>query len=551
MNNKLLSDEKGSVLVIALMTITIITMICATSLYIASQNSNTGMQTAGWQQALTGAETGIDAAVRALNAYVNPAPSASPAAAWTNWKTITITSGNLPGSKPSSSDGTTYNWSYPSSSGNYQSGSGTGAAAAGPPPTSSQFNYLPSSKLTVNLPNSGGEGATQVKTWVTIDTAGMTTSQDAHGQQWYRVRSTSETVYPSGSALLKRVSNNRLDNDLRNTLALNFSRKGASSLGPTRTIEVVLKPLFVSPMPILLKDALQMSGGGVIDHFNSSTTPTATFLTAPSLFRSTYYNETLVGMLNANGSDLKSTYVYGEVAYSTTGGAPQNTTNIQGTPKLTTPLSAQIPTVSDPTGTPNVTYAAGSPPFLTIAAGTKANPKIVKINGNFTVPGGQSVVVTAGNTGVDNNYIIFWVTGNYTTSGSGFITQAPGVHATWYVDGDITTSGASYVNGDNLASEVSFVGVGTNNTTPTFTISGSGSFIGTIDAPSYAGTISGSGSLTGSVVAKTLLISGGASVHYDDALSGSATNGSYAFASWFEDNSDPNHKDIKGNYVVY
>ena len=51
-------NENGSVLVTTMMTMTILAMICATSLYIAAQNSGTGMQTAGWQQALTAAESG-------------------------------------------------------------------------------------------------------------------------------------------------------------------------------------------------------------------------------------------------------------------------------------------------------------------------------------------------------------------------------------------------------------------------------------------------------------------------------------------------------------
>jgi hypothetical protein len=261
-------------------------------------------------------------------------------------------------------------------------------------------------------------------------------------------------------------------------------------------------------------------------------------------------------MLDGNGSDLKSTYIYGEVGYSTSGAAPKNTTNIQGTPKLVTPFSSTVPAVSDPLGAPDATYAGGSPPFTTIASGSKNHPKLVKINGNLTVPGGQSLTITAANAGVDNNYITIWVTGDYTTSGSGFISQAAGVKVTWYVDGNMTTSGQSYNNGDGLASETSFYLTGTNTNSPKFTISGSGNFIGTIAAPGYDGTISGSGSLVGSLVASTLTISGGASLHYDDAL---ATNnglditkiGNYAFASWFEDNSDPTHKDSKGNYVVY
>ncbi len=95
----------------------------------------------------------------------------------------------------------------------------------------------------------------------------------------------------------------------------------------------------------------------------------------------------------------------------------------------------------------------------------------------------------------------------------------------------------------------------TQNNATTFTISGNGSFVGTIEAPAYTGTISGSGSLAGGIFASTLTISGGASFHYDDALdtggAGNPTVGNYAFASWFEDNSNPTHKDSKGNYIVY
>src|SRR5690349_174548 len=73
--------EQGSILIVAMMTITILTMICATSLYIASQNSGTGMQTSGWQQALSAAEAGVDTAMRALNANVSSSP-----APWAGWR---------------------------------------------------------------------------------------------------------------------------------------------------------------------------------------------------------------------------------------------------------------------------------------------------------------------------------------------------------------------------------------------------------------------------------------------------------------------------------
>src|SRR6266576_6056557 len=95
---KILSKaQPGSVLITTLLTITILTLICATSLYVASQNANAGMQTASWQQALTGAERGVDQAIRALNTSswsgwynipgtvptAQPTPSATPAATGT------------------------------------------------------------------------------------------------------------------------------------------------------------------------------------------------------------------------------------------------------------------------------------------------------------------------------------------------------------------------------------------------------------------------------------------------------------------------------------
>jgi len=46
-------------LVIAILMITIPTLICATSILVTTQNAGPNMQTASWQQALTGAEAGV------------------------------------------------------------------------------------------------------------------------------------------------------------------------------------------------------------------------------------------------------------------------------------------------------------------------------------------------------------------------------------------------------------------------------------------------------------------------------------------------------------
>jgi hypothetical protein len=497
--------QQGSVLLTTFLSITILSLICATSLYVTSQNSTGGMLTASWQQSLTAAESGVDLGVRALNT-----------SDWSNWRQTSQSGTTLPVTEPS-----------PASSYN--------VASSGPDP--SHYNFLPSAKCTVPM---SGEGALSTATWVTVDTAGMSSTQ-----QWYRIRSVGR-AYIAGPV---RVSMNKLDGNLRNTLAMKFSRKESNNTGaavngttvlagPTRTIEVVMQPVTSGGWGrgITLRGSINMSGGGVIDSYDSSNA----FKSTGGLYDITKrQSHGDVGTLNSASSDLKSTYVYGSLGYSGVT-AVKNATNVQG--QITTPFAATITDATSPGYTPTAgqTYAAGSPPFTTVTSGTKNNPVLVKVNGNFTVPGGKTLTIKAANNGADNNYISIWVTGDYTTSGSGTISQETGVKTTWYIGGDITTSGDSYNNASGAPSAVNFVGYGPSGSK--VTVSGSGVFIGTMNAPNYDTTISGSGGWSGALLSNTLLISGGASFHFDEALAvGGATGGvgNYAFASWFEDNSDP------------
>ncbi len=288
----------------ALLSITVLTLICATSLYIASQNTSAGMQTAAWQQSLTVAESGVDQAVRALNTGV-----------WTNWKTVSTAT--LPTTEPAS-------------------GTGSNAAAK---PTSSQYNYLPSSALALAVQ---GEGASSVSAWVTVDTAGGLS--DSNGS-WYRVRCTGQTTFQSNS-VLKRVSNNRLDSDLRNTITMNFNRKGGSNLGPSRTIEVVMQPIPQGGFAkgITLANWLAMTGGGSADSFSS---PTGQWSLA---YRDLTYplmvNEGDTGN-SAKFANNGQPYVYGGVVYS--GTAPTNTNSTTVLGQISTPSNITLPPTSDPT----------------------------------------------------------------------------------------------------------------------------------------------------------------------------------------------------------
>ena len=433
----------------------------------------------------------------------------------------------------------------------------------------------------MSLPNT--EGSNSVSAWVTIDTAGANLT-DPTGKQWYRIRSTGKAIYPTGSSLLTRVSNNRLDNELRNSIAMNFNRRTNASTaggntaytGPTRTIEAIMIPQGGSTSiwgnGIVLKNALTMSGGGTIDHFDSTNlaliaagtaagrTPTSQFLNSPSTYRSTNYTETLVGMLNANGSNLSNTYVYGGMSYSTTGAVPQNTTHVQGT--ISTPYTGNPPTTSNPTWTPDITYTGGgNPPVATIQTSTgNSSPTTayhIKVTGDLTIPGGKTLAIIPPTGVTSTTYVEIWTTGSFVTSGSGVINQSPYVHVTYFVDGSVTTSGQSFNNAVGAAQNNQLIVVGSGSVT----VSGSGVYVGTIDAPNSAVTVSGSGSFTGALIANTLNISGGASFHADDALASYTTGGlnqssggsptSFAFANWFEDNSDPARNALDTNFAPH
>ena len=496
MKNKLpFVDEKGSVLMVSMMTITILTMICATSLYVTSQSGTTAMQTAAWQQALTGAESGVDKAIAALNTGV-----------WTNWKTVATTT--LPTSEPAA---------------------GTGSTTTGEP-DSTHYSYFPSSQLSLTQ---AGEGATTVSTWATIDTAGMLSSQDSNGSQWYRVRATGQASL-SGPA---RVSANKLDDNLRNTISLRFNRKGGNTLGPSRTIEVILQPLSSNlfARALLMKNSINMSGGSYIDSFKSTDPFKSTNGVYDPAKRQSHGD---VATLNSTSSDLRSMYVYGGLSYS--GPAVRNTTNVQGT--ISTPYSSTITSPSDPVWTAgSYTTMANLASTQTINAGTKQNPLLIKVTGSMNLSGANILTLAAANSGTDNNYITIWIQGSMALSGSAQLVQQSGVKVTFYVDKAINFSGGAVVNGNNLASTLTINGTGDNiGDAQNAIMSGSQAFYGVINAPSYNFDVSGSAVYSGAFIGNSINLSGGASIHYDEALksNGASAIGNYAFASWFEDDSD-------------
>jgi hypothetical protein len=205
-----------------------------------------------------------------------------------------------------------------------------------------------------------------------------------------------------------------------------------------------------------------------------------------------------------------------------------------------------------PTQYTSMNLSSGS--SQTITAGslntTPATSKKIKTTGDMTFSGGSILTLAPyvdPNTNLPvDSYFEIWVTGQLTLSGGSQIAQQAHVHVTFYVDNKITMSGGSFNNANAKASYLTINGNWTPSNPNSYsplaaTFSGGSGFYGLVNAPYYAITVSGGSSFHGSFIGDSLTASGGGTKLWSDSSlnTGVSANGNYAYASWFEDNSDP------------
>jgi hypothetical protein len=261
---------------------------------------------------------------------------------------------------------------------------------------------------------------------------------------------------------------------------------------------------------VVVAKTISMSGGAIVDSFDSSDPSKSTDGLYDPAKRQMEGN---IFIVSNTGSDLRNAYVYGDVTY--TGPAIKNSTNVQGV--IATPCDATIAPVNDPTWSEGafVQYTGGGNPpgsGVFLANGTASDPTQIKVLGDFTVSGGKSFSIVTDGQG--DRYLTVWVTGKFTTSGSGRLLQDPLAHVTWIVDKDITASGDNYTNPGVTAGKVSLLAVGPGK----IKITGGTGLVAAIAAPLRDVYISGTGGLSGDITASTLTLSGGSAVHCDEAL---------------------------------
>jgi len=291
-----------------------------------------------------------------------------------------------------------------------------------------------------------------------------------------------------------------------------------------RTVVVTTKRNFAGN-GVIAKGAIGLSGGAYVDSFDSRISPTYT--------NTMRLDHVLVATLSSANPAINSTgggAIYGSAATGVGGTVTSSGPIGDGTwdasnsgiqpGHVTDDFNMAIPDVTLPGDW------ASSP--LSVPA---ANPlgQYVMVTGDYTysgnlsIPGGKSMLISG------PGRVRIYVTGSFTTSGSGFIQLAAGASLELYLGGSGTISGGGIVNGTQNAANCAIYGL---PTCTTMTYSGSAQYIGTVYTPEADFTFSGGQGASGSFVANTITMSGSSGVHYDEALG--RPTAPYMVTSWQE-----------------
>jgi hypothetical protein len=316
-----------------------------------------------------------------------------------------------------------------------------------------------------------------------------------------------------------------------------------------RTVEVTTCNRGQFPYGMLAKGQISINGGSLLDAFDSSDPRYSTGGMYDPTKRLDNVKVATTSTISKAITISGGSQVYGSIAsgpgagtLSLSGGSAVGdasfVTNRLNAGQIeaghsATNLNTSIPEVSPPynfgpapprpanfkfQGT-NYTYVLGQ-------VGANSN----YFNGSFSMVAGQSMLVT--------NAATFYVTGDFTISGGSFIYIAPGASLAIYVgttdtsaNNRISLLGGGVQNDTGVAANFSVNGL---PSVKTAAYSGNSEFIGTCYAPEAELTLSGGTDCAGAFVAKTISLNGGMNFHYDTALGGGTGLLKYIIASWRE-----------------
>lgn len=530
-----LHSEQGSITIIALLTLFILTMVAVGVLRTVVPRFHVAHQTSGWQEARLAADAGIDIALERLNANV-PNPSAT-SANWSGWKLNTSTAATGPMLARDNA------------------GAISGLTATGSSLIASPTIHLDNVDVS---PTAGAIAATDIQ--LTALYSGSSTGAGALNP-WFRIRSmgTASVGGPPRAALDKMdTSLRRLSlRTMRGTLAANDVLTTSTVPFPnaSRIAEVIARPVTPFTRAIVTEDELILGNSnnwevnsydsGDLTKSNNGLYPgdSSPKIQSNGDIASNKRNPdaTPYGpLIQANGAQ-----VLGSV--STNGGDNPDTTsleNISGAggidaTRVDDDFDEDLP--PPPVPTPSTyaikpAYYSGAP-FP--ASGSNSTDIYYRVNttdpalGSFSVSGTGRITIF-----IDGN----WSVGN---GANAHVTIPPGVTATIYVKGNVDFGNAK-VNMNAASSKtpgnLMIYGIPDPNpdgTLPSRTLSSNGNpeIAAAFYGPSYRATFKGTAEWYGAIACYSYRINGGGNggFHYDEALGGAGFIKKFLIYSHYED----------------
>ncbi len=547
------SRTNGSVLVLSLITIVILSAILGITLRSVSSRYWTSFQVASWQEGLFAAEAGADIAMVEMRKAMQ-----GDATAFTGWQV--------------------------------QKKSGAASST-----TPGLFGLQTDDNLTITsiFSNHAGEGNSALSAKIVIDAPA---SLKVSGTQWYRIRAT-------GIAALSgppRVSPDKLDNLLRR-LSLVAKPNGVTVSAATRTVECIAKPTSLFTQALTAEVQIKNDGTGmVVDSFDSTDAAKSTGGDYDPAKRQSN-GDISSNAFPAKGDktmilNLKNDFIFGDVAnnYSLIKGVsptyfdglndrPATNTNslivtdgsTVPTGMITTNSFRDLPQIKAPTWTSSDRNVGvlDKKAADQVVSSNKAAPTKIIVN---SIKLDKDTFVLKLPSGATTGYAEMWVQGDISMKDGGIIQVEPGVKLTVYFQGDLKIEdkkkGAGFdVQSDNAA-DLILLGVeepdptkkkSDQNDSDVYTpykatgniVLKDADLVASLYAPDHNLVIDVKGAakrdkdnkgksrnrlqtgvdVFGSYVARTIHVKGPANIHYDEQLASAGPITDVGYVSWYED----------------
>lgn len=293
----------------------------------------------------------------------------------------------------------------------------------------------------------------------------------------------------------------------------------------TRRIEQISAP--VTPFEAAIKCTGTFYGLGsaaMVDSFNSKNGP---YYFAANNPADPHFSDSRSGSVQIGTAVMEvNGMLYGNV--STNGGTIRPSQYITGTIDNNVPFTVppyKMP-IDFPAPQPSPTSVTSTESITPPAAGTAAMP-------NYYLLSSLSGKLIINPVGSEQTYVAIHVTSDMTAH----INVKPNVHVKIFVDGNMSVKGRDIDNESGLAANLQYYAISPPDpATPQYIhIDPPGNFAATFYAPSADVVLHGNPDLTGAIVCKTFYGNGNTSWHYDRALDNEGDAVDYRIASYVED----------------